>query len=70
MLDSVKRMRSLGFTAAEVSRMGSFNPARLLGIDSTRGSIEVGKRADLIVVDETGGLKMTMIGGQIVFSDL
>jgi N-acetylglucosamine-6-phosphate deacetylase len=70
MLDASKRMRSLAFTAAEVSRMGSFNPAKLLGLESTRGSIEIGKRADLILVDEAGELKMTLIGGEIVFSDL
>jgi N-acetylglucosamine-6-phosphate deacetylase len=67
MLDAVRRMRSLGFTAAEVSRMGSFNPAKLLGIESGRGSIEVGKRADIVGLDADGNVKLTIVGGEIAF---
>jgi N-acetylglucosamine-6-phosphate deacetylase len=70
MLDSVKRMRRLGFTDPEVSRMASLNPAKLLGIDAARGSITAGKRADLILLDNSGDLKLTMIGGRTAFTDL
>lgn len=66
MLDGVKLMHSLGFSDSDVVRMASTNPARLLGIDSDRGSIEVGKRADLVAIDALGNVKMTMIGGNIV----
>lgn len=65
MLDAVNRMRGLGFSDAEVSRMASANPARLLGLEKTYGSIEVGKRADLVALDEKGNVKMTIIGGKI-----
>jgi len=65
MLDAVKMMRELGFSEWEVSRMASANPARLLGIEKNYGSIEVGKRADLVVVDEQGNVKLTLIGGKI-----
>jgi len=65
MLDAVKMMRELGFSEWEVSRMASANPARLLGIEKNYGSIEVGKRADLVVVDEQGNIKLTLIGGKI-----
>lgn len=67
MHDAVKRMLSLGFSAVEVSKMASLNPARLLGIDGTHGSIEVGKRADLVAMDEAGNIKFVMIGGIRVF---
>lgn len=70
MLDAVKRMRFLGFSDTEVAKMASLNPARLLEIDKTHGSIEVGKRADLVAIDKHGNVKLTMIGGQIAFSDL
>lgn len=64
MLDAVKRMRSLGFSWPEVSRMSSSNPARLLGIDGRYGSIEPGKRADLVALDDDGNVRFTIIGGR------
>ena len=66
MHDAVKRMLSLGFSAAEVSKMASLNPAKLLGIDGTHGSIEVDKRADLVAMDEAGNIKFVMIGGEVI----
>ncbi|MDQ3748229.1 MAG: N-acetylglucosamine-6-phosphate deacetylase [Acidobacteriota bacterium] len=65
MLDAVKMMRELGFSEWEVSRMASANPARLLGIEKNYGSIEIGKRADLVAVDEQGNVKLTLINGKI-----
>ncbi len=70
MLDAVNRMRSLGFSAAEVLRMASLNPAKLLGLDGARGSIEVGKRGDLIAVDDKGNLKLTIVGGRIAHDSI
>lgn len=66
MLDGVKMMRSLDFSDTDLAKMASTNPARLLGIDTDRGSIEVGKRADLVAIDADGNITMTMIGGEIV----
>ena len=66
MLDAVKQMLSLGFSDIEVAKMASSNPASLLCIDSDRGSIEVGKRADLVAIDSDGNVEMTMIGGKII----
>jgi len=68
MLDAVKRMLSLGFSSWEVSQMASANPAKLLGIEKTRGSIEIGKRADLVALDEKGNVKLCLIGGEVAFS--
>ena len=68
MHDAVKRMLSLGFSPVEVSQMASQNPSRLLGIDDTRGSIEVGKRADLVAMDDDGNIRFTMIGGEVVMN--
>lgn len=68
MLDAVKMMLSLGFSESEVSRMASSNPAKLLGIEKTYGSIEVGKRADLVALDEKGNVKVTIVGGIINYN--
>lgn len=66
MLDNVKNMISIGFSPIAVSKMASANPAKLLGIEKDFGSIEVGKRADLVVIDEQGNVTFSMISGKIV----
>lgn len=63
MLDAVQTMLSLGASECDVARMASFNPAQLLGIHRDCGSIEEGKRADLVAVDEKGEVQVTVIGG-------
>jgi len=64
MLDAVRMMSSLGVAEIEVARMAALNPARLLGIDRDCGSIEEGKRADLVALDDEGNARLTIIGGQ------
>src|SRR5258708_5427690 len=65
MLDAVRMMLSLGASEIEVARMASTNPARLLGIDRDCGSIEAGKRADLVAVNQEGNVKLTIVGGRV-----
>ena len=65
MLDAVGMMRSLGVSELEIGKMASTNPAQLLKLDQI-GSIEVGKDADLVAVDEQGAVRLTMVGGQLV----
>lgn len=67
MLDAVRLMRSLGVSWVELAKIASLNPARLLGIDGECGSIEVGKRADLVALDQDGNVKLTLIGGRVAF---
>jgi N-acetylglucosamine-6-phosphate deacetylase len=66
MLDAVKMILSLGKSELDVARMASTNPARLLGIDNVCGSIQEGKRADLVAIDENGAVQLAMVGGSIV----
>lgn len=69
MLDAFQMMLSLGFSEVEVSKMASLNSAKVLGIDKFYGSIEVGKRADLIVFDENENVKLTLIKGKFFNRD-
>jgi len=63
MLDAERLLHSLGVSYVDLARMASLNPARLLGIDRECGSIEAGKRADLVALDPDGNIKLTLIGG-------
>ena len=42
-------------TATDMLKMITVNPARILGLGNDHGSIDVGKRADLVLIDATTG---------------
>jgi N-acetylglucosamine-6-phosphate deacetylase len=67
MHDAVRQMLALGVAPHEASRMASANPARLLGLSESYGTIEEGKRADLTALDEAGRVRLTLIGGRVAF---
>jgi N-acetylglucosamine-6-phosphate deacetylase len=70
MIDAARMMLSLGFPESEVAQMAALNPARLLKLDHECGSIEAGKRADLVALDDKRRVRLTIVGGQIAFQDL
>ncbi len=45
----------------------SLNPASAIGLESTKGSIEVGKDADIIITDNEFNVEKTIIGGEIKY---
>ena len=51
-----------GITQAFI--MASTNPAKVIGLDSEIGSITVGKKADLVFVDDRFNVKRVMGGGE------
>ena len=50
---------------AQAFLMGSRNPARVLGLDDEIGTIEEGKRADLVFVDDVFNVKKVILGGKV-----
>ncbi len=67
-LDALRNMHE--FTGADLvslSKMASYNPACLLGIDHWSGSIAKHKKADLITIDDDFGLHHTFVGGKLVY---
>lgn len=66
-MDSAVRyaVAEVGLRVADVSRMASLTPARLLGIDGEVGSLEAGKRADLVVLDQHWKVQAVVTGGQV-----
>lgn len=55
-------------TLVEAIHMASYNPARKLQLDTKKGSIEIGKDADLVVFTSELDVKMTMREGVVVFT--
>ena len=43
------------------------NPAKLLGLEDRKGTITIGKDADLVLLDSDFGVNATLVGGKIVF---
>ncbi|MEQ6378255.1 N-acetylglucosamine-6-phosphate deacetylase [Bacillaceae bacterium S4-13-56] len=70
MIDGVKNM--FEFTEAtvrDVIRMASENPAKQLGVFSSKGSLEVGKDADIVLVSEDFTISHTICRGQIAYQE-
>ena len=55
-----------GVPLPEAVRMATLTPARILGIDKEVGSLEPGKRADLVVLDRELNVQGVYIGGERV----
>lgn len=51
----------------EAIKMSSTNAAKELGIENRKGSIAVGKDADLVVLDENNQIVMTFCRGQLAY---
>lgn len=53
---------------AGATQLASLNPAAALGL-SDRGQIAIGKRADLLIVDPKDRVAMTLVAGQLAYSN-
>jgi N-acetylglucosamine-6-phosphate deacetylase len=59
-----------GLDEVVASRAASANPTRLLGIADEVGTIEVGKRADLVVLDDAAEVVAVIAAGEVVSGSL
>jgi len=50
-------------------KMASYTPARILKIDHKKGSLSIGKDADILIFNDNIDIQMTMVEGDIVFQD-
>jgi len=60
-------VKKCGLSLAEGSRITSLNPAKVIGLDKEVGSIEVGKKANLVVLNEDFECLLTFIEGKLVY---
>jgi N-acetylglucosamine-6-phosphate deacetylase len=59
--------RSGGLEIHQAVKMASLNPARVLGMDKNKGSLSLGKDADILIFDDGLDVKLTLVEGKIVF---
>ena len=60
-------VRSLGLSLAKAVQMASLNPALVIGQEDRKGSLEPGKDADLVVLDNEFNVLITMVQGEVVY---
>jgi alpha-D-ribose 1-methylphosphonate 5-triphosphate diphosphatase len=68
MLHSVFRLANTGLSLPDAVNLATLNPARAVGIDQQTGSIEIGKAADLLLVDVSDGTPLvthTFVNGNL-----
>ena len=59
-------MKHTAYGLCHAVRMGSLNAARLMGIDDEVGSLEVGKRANILLMDDMVQIKQIYFDGDLV----
>jgi N-acetylglucosamine-6-phosphate deacetylase len=60
-------VQSVNCSLCEAVRMASLNAAVLIGSDNRKGSIELGKDADLVILDKDFKVYLTMVKGRILY---
>jgi len=57
----------IGLSIRDALKLASWNPAHMLGIERERGAIAPGMKADVVVMDPTFRVRMTMVEGKVVY---
>jgi N-acetylglucosamine-6-phosphate deacetylase len=71
MADAVRNVIHMaGLPLQEAVNMASLNPARVLGIEDQKGTIAPGMDADIVLLDRKLNVKLTMVQGELVYSEL
>lgn len=57
----------VGVSLTEAIQMATINPARCLGVESKKGSLEPGKDADIVILNKKLKVELTMVKGRVVY---
>jgi len=57
----------LGLSREQAIKMASQNPATFLGIDNQYGTLSIGKKASMLLIDNNGNIKASWIDGKQIF---
>ena len=62
-------VQQAGVPLLDAIKMMASTPARIMGVQDRKGSLTVGKDADLVLFDEDIRVSTTIVGGQVIFTD-
>jgi imidazolonepropionase-like amidohydrolase len=62
-IQEMELMREAGFHPLEIFQSASIKAAEVLGVDDELGTIEVGKLADLVIIDENPQMNLKVLYG-------
>lgn len=62
-------MKHTGYGLCHAVRFATLNPARLLGLDNEIGSLEEGKKANLVLIDDTVNVKKVFFEGELLMDN-
>ncbi len=62
-------MNDVGLALKDAVRLATLNPAVAVGLDKEIGSLEPGKRADIVIIDEHVNLHMAMVAGKVLYKE-
>lgn len=57
-----------GIPLADAIKMASATPAKIIGVYQTIGSLDIGKRADVVLLDDQLNVKMTIKDGKVIYN--
>jgi N-acetylglucosamine-6-phosphate deacetylase len=60
-------MKMTGCDLVSAIRTASANPAKILGLENSKGSIAAGLDADIVILDDECNVMATIVGGRIVY---
>lgn len=60
-------VRFLGLSLPDALTLVTLNPAKVLKIDKQKGSLSVGKDADIVIFDKNFKVKITIVEGSVVY---
>lgn len=63
-------LQNTNATIAEVIHMASLNPATSIGVSDRKGSLEIGKDADIAIFDEEMNCYLSIVEGREVYNQL
>lgn len=62
-------MTMAGVSLVDTIQMITETPARIMGIQDKKGSLQIGKDADILIFDENIAVQMTMVKGRVVYQN-
>lgn len=65
--DIAKLVLEDGYHPIDIINMATINPCRYIGIDRHKGSIEIGKDADIVILDQNYQVLKTIVEGEVAY---